>query len=59
MKPIISFWKQGKINNALEIIARTSNHSIIIDAVGAILQNNRFRSSVTPEVGIAFLKGLQ
>ena len=58
LKPIINYWKQGKINTAIDMV-QSSSHPIINDFATAVLSNPRFKSAVSPEVGIALTKTLR
>ena len=46
LKPIIHFWKQGKINSALSIMSQT-DPSIVSDSAAAILKNSKFKYAVS------------
>lgn len=47
LKPIIHFWKQGKIDSALNILRQTDS-SIVSDCTMAILKNSKLKYAVTP-----------
>ena len=57
MKPIIHYWKQGKIDSALYTLSQADT-PVASDCISAILQNSKFKSAITPDVGCAFLKKL-
>lgn len=54
LKPIIHFWKQGKIQSSLSILKQTEP-SITTDATTAILKSSKFKYSITPEVACELL----
>ena len=54
LKPILNYWKQGKIAISLELIVAyifhylRAHYAIKIDFTTAILTTPRFKSSITP-----------
>ncbi len=54
LKPIMHFWKQGKIDSALSILNQT-DASIVADCTAAILKSSKFKYAITPEVGVKLL----
>jgi|688.fasta_scaffold66617_2 hypothetical protein len=58
LKPILNYWKQGKIGISLELIVTyilfylRAHYAIKIDFTTAILTTPRFKSSITPELAI-------
>lgn len=54
LKPIIHFWKQGKIQNALSILRQTDS-SIVSDCSVSILKSSKLRYAITPEVGVQLI----
>lgn len=56
-KPIIHYWKQGKIDSALYTLTQADT-AVAYDCIASILQNSKFRSAITPDVACALLKKL-
>lgn len=57
VKPIIHYWKQGKIDSALYTLAQADT-PVAYDCISAILHQSKFRSAITPDVACALLKKL-
>lgn len=57
IKPIIHFWKQGKIDSALYTLGQ-AEIAVAYDCISAILHNNTFKMGITPDVACALIKKL-
>ena len=57
VKPIIHYWKQGKIDSALYTLAQADT-PVAYDCISAILHQSKFKSAITPDVACALLKKL-
>lgn len=57
VKPIIHYWKQGKIQSALYTLAQ-ADVAVAFDCLSAILHNSTFKMAITPDVACALIKKL-
>lgn len=57
MKPILHFWREGKVKYALDTLDR-KNMFVIYDCISTILHTPALRMGLTPEVGSVFIKKL-
>lgn len=57
IKPIIHYWKQGKIDSALYTLS-LADVAVAYDCISAIIHNSTFKMAITPDVACAFIKKL-
>lgn len=58
IKPIINFWKQGRIPTALDLLQKC-NPAVLVDCANTILSLPIYKSAITPEVGIVLSSSLR
>lgn len=57
VKPIIHYWKQGKIDSALYTLSQ-ADMAVAYDCISAIIHNSTFKMAINPDVACAFIKKL-
>jgi hypothetical protein len=57
VKPIIHYWKQGKIDSALYTLSQ-ADVPVAFDCISAVLHNSTFKMGITPDVACSLIKKL-
>ena len=57
VKPIIHYWKQGKIDSALYTLSQ-ADLAVAYDCISAVLHNTTFKMGITPDVACTLIKKL-
>jgi CRISPR/Cas system endoribonuclease Cas6 (RAMP superfamily) len=57
VKPIIHYWKQGKIESAMYTLSQADS-TVAHDCISAILRNSTFKMGIAPDVACGLVRKL-